>query len=197
LRHRASRPGEGGASAGPGAPASQRGARRKNVSAASAADALLAGFPPILDAGIETLILGSFPGVASLAAGHYYAHPRNRFWPILERCLAEPLTALDFDARYRLLLRHRIGLWDVIDACVRPGSLDADIRDARPNALEEVLTRAPRLRKVLFNGQTAARQSKRVEQAGWRVFVLPSTSPAHAGMSFERKLEAWSTALSA
>lgn len=169
----------------------------KTALSAGPADALLAGFPPVLDVGIEALILGSFPGVASLAAGHYYAHPRNRFWPTLERCLAEPLTVLDFEERYRRLLRHRIGLWDVIDACVRPGSLDADIRDARPNALGEVLMRAPRLRKVLFNGRTAARQSTLFEQAGLLVFVLPSTSPAHAGMSFERKLEAWSNALSA
>lgn len=165
--------------------------------AASAPDSgLLAGFPPVLDAGIETLILGSFPGVASLAAGHYYAHPRNQFWPILEQCLGEPLTGVGFDERYQVLLHHRIGLWDVIDACVRPGSLDVDIREARPNELLRVLALAPRLRKVLFNGRTAARQSKVFEALGVAVCVLPSTSPAHAGMPFERKLELWRHALS-
>ena len=176
---------------GPNAPQS------KTASAAGPAEAILAGFPPVLDAGIETLILGSFPGVASLAAGHYYAHPRNQFWPILAQCLGEPLTSLGFDQRYRALLRHRIGLWDVIDACVRPGSLDADIREARPNELLRALTLAPRLRKVLFNGRTAARQSKLFEAFGVAVFVLPSTSPAHAGMPVERKLDAWRHALSA
>ncbi|MEN9315832.1 MAG: 2-hydroxyacid dehydrogenase [Pseudomonadota bacterium] len=155
------------------------------------------GFPPVIDAGCETLILGSFPGAASLAAGHYYAHPRNQFWPILEQCLGERLTRLDFGERYRTLLRHRIALWDVIDDCVRPGSLDADIRDARPNEPARVMDAAPRLRRILFNGRTAARHSAFFDRAGVVIHVLPSTSPAHAGMPFARKLEAWSRALSA
>ena len=31
----------------------------------------------------KILILGSFPSVKSRSEGFYYAHPRNRFWPVL------------------------------------------------------------------------------------------------------------------
>lgn len=157
--------------------------------------ARLAGFPPVIDAGCETLILGSFPGAASLASGHYYAHPRNQFWPILSACLDEPLASLPFDERYVRVLRHRIAIWDVIASCRRPGSLDADIRDARENTLDAVLARAPRLRSVLFNGRTAARGVVAIAACGLATRVLPSTSPANAGMSFEEKLAVWRAAL--
>ena len=163
----------------------------------AAEPARLAGFPPVIDAGCETLILGSFPGAASLAAGHYYAHPRNQFWPILSACLGEPLTRLDFADRYARLLAHRIALWDVIAACVRPGSLDADIREACTNDLDELLGRAPALRRVLFNGRAAGRFAGWFGMRGLETHLLPSTSPAYAGMPPARKLEAWRSVLGA
>jgi hypothetical protein len=100
----------------------------------SAAGGVLRGFPPIIDGRTETLILGSFPSEASLAAGQYYAHPRNQFWRLLGALLGEPLAELDYGERAARVLAHRFGIWDVLDACRRPGSLDADIRDARPDA---------------------------------------------------------------
>lgn len=155
----------------------------------------LTGFGPVLDAGCETLILGSFPSEASLAAGHYYAHPRNQFWPILAALLGEPLATLPFDDRYRRVLEHRIGIWDVLGACERHGSLDADIRAGAANDFALLERLGPRLRRVLFNGRTAGRFEPRFCQHGYETRVLPSTSPAHAGMRFEQKLEAWRTAL--
>lgn len=157
--------------------------------------AALRGFAPVLDGGIETLILGSFPSETSLAAGQYYAHPSNQFWPILGRLLDEPLPSLAYRARLARLLAHRIGLWDVLGACERAGSLDADIRAARPNDFAALLAAAPRLRHVLFNGRSAGRFAPHFAAAGFGVAVLPSTSAAHAGCSLERKLCAWRQAL--
>jgi hypoxanthine-DNA glycosylase len=157
--------------------------------------ATLRGFPPVIDRNVETLILGSFPSEASLAAGQYYAHPRNQFWPILGRVLGEPLSELPYRERLRRLLAHRIGLWDVLGACAREGSLDADIRQPQPNDFAALLRRAPRLGRVVFNGQTAGRFAPRFAAAGLAVTVLPSTSPAHAGRSFEQKFALWRGAL--
>jgi len=151
----------------------------------------LRGFPPIIDRYVERLILGSFPSVASLAAAQYYAHPRNQFWPILGRLLAEPLADLPYEERLPRVLAHRLGIWDVYGACDRTGSADTAIRNARPNAFARLRRLAPRLRGVAFNGSAAARFRPLFEQAGFEVRVLPSTSPAHAGRSFEEKLALW------
>lgn len=151
----------------------------------------LRGFPPIIDARVTRLVLGSFPSEASLAAGQYYAHPRNQFWTILGRLLDEPLAELPYALRAPRVLKHRVGIWDVYGACRRPGSLDTAIRAARANPLEELLTLAPRLRSVAFNGAEAGRFSPLFEAAGLRVRVLPSTSPAHAARSLEDKFALW------
>ena len=155
----------------------------------------LRGFPPVIDAQVETLILGSFPSEASLAAGQYYAHPRNQFWRILGAALGEDLAALSYASRLERVLAHRLGIWDVIDACNRQGSLDAAIRDHRANDFARLQRLAPRLRRVLFNGQTAGRFAREFAAAGYGTEVLPSTSPAHAGRTFEQKLRAWREAL--
>jgi len=157
--------------------------------------AILRGFPPIIDRRTETLILGSFPSEASLAAGQYYAHPRNQFWRLLGALLGEPLAELGYGERGARVLAHRVGIWDVLDACRRPGSLDVDIRDARPNDFALLRRLAPRLRRVLFNGGTAGGFARQFAAAGFATAVLPSSSPAHAGRSYEQKLALWRTAL--
>src|ERR1700712_3367804 len=91
---------------------------------------MLKGFSPIADDNTHTLILGSFPGEASLVATQYYAHPRNQFWRLLGAVLDEPLPALAYEERLRRVLAHGIGVWDVLAACEREGSLDAAIRNA-------------------------------------------------------------------
>jgi hypoxanthine-DNA glycosylase len=82
---------------------------------------MLKGFPPIADENTHTLILGSFPGVASLDAAQYYAHPRNQFWRLVGTVIGEPLNELPYDERVLRLLKHGIGLWDVLAACEREG----------------------------------------------------------------------------
>jgi hypoxanthine-DNA glycosylase len=153
-----------------------------------------ASFAPVVDANTETLILGSLPGAASLAAGCYYAHPRNQFWRLLGAVIAVDLAALPYHARLSALHRHRIGLWDVIADAERAGSLDAAIRNHAPNDLQSLVVALPTLRTIGFNGGTAARIGR--AQLGslakrYRLVSLPSSSPAHAARSFEAKLKMW------
>jgi hypoxanthine-DNA glycosylase len=146
--------------------------------------------PPVLATDTRVLVLGSFPGVASLAARAYYAHPRNHFWPIMAALLAEPLVDMPYAARLTALRTHHVGLWDTIVACRRPGSLDAAIRDALPATPARVAGRAPALRVVCFNGKTAARAAPEWQAAGYATLALPSTSPAYT-LSLAAKLAAW------
>ncbi len=148
------------------------------------------GFPPVIDDGIETLIFGSFPGVASLAKAQYYGHPQNQFWRLVGAVIGEALPEMDYEARKRTLLAHRIGLWDVIGRCVREGSLDADIRRARHNDFLRVTGAAKKLRRIFFNGQTAGKFETQFAAWGYETAVLPSSSPAYT-LRFEEKLKAW------
>lgn len=151
----------------------------------------LQGLPPVWRADTEVVVLGSFPGAASLAAAQYYAHPRNQFWRLLEQVLGEPLAALPYEARLERVLGHRVGIWDVLAACRREGSLDAAIREATPNDFEWLRAHAPRLRKLCFNGKTAGRFAPKLAAAGYATLVMPSSSPAHAALTFEQKLCDW------
>ncbi len=143
------------------------------------------------------LLLGSFPGRASLAAGQYYAHPRNHFWPILSALWGIDMTALPYDARLRTMQRHGLGLWDVYAACRREGSLDAAIEDAQPNDLAALAERLPRLAAVAHNGGESARAMRVTRSLGVPVYRLPSTSPANASWSFARKCAAWADVFAA
>ncbi len=156
--------------------------------------ASLAGLPPIVGANARTLILGSFPSPASLAAGQYYGHPRNQFWTILGAVIGVPLAAIDYAGRQRALVEAGIAVWDVYRNCRREGSLDAAIRDASANDFNLMKTLAPRLTLVCFNGQTAGRFAPRLAALGYRTKILPSTSPAYT-LAIDSKLAAWRAAL--
>jgi len=141
------------------------------------------------------LILGSFPSTASLAAQQYYAHPQNQFWRILGEVIGLPLKEMDYAVRIAAVQAAGIAIWDVFASCERAGSLDTAIRDAIPNDLVALRKSAPALRRICFNGGMAARCIREVEALGFEALVLPSTSPANATWSFERKLQAWRAAL--
>jgi hypoxanthine-DNA glycosylase len=147
--------------------------------------------PPVVGRGTRVLVLGSFPGAASLAAAEYYAHPRNHFWPILSAIWHVDLRALPYRARLAEVKRRGLGLWDIYAACRREGSLDTSIEEAELNDFESLARRAPQLRAVAHNGGESARMMARLQGLGYDVLRLPSTSPANASWSFERKLEAW------
>lgn len=152
---------------------------------------MLEGLAPVIAPDTRLVVLGSFPGAASLAAQQYYGHPRNHFWRLLSALWNEDLAGSPYAARLEALRRHRVGLWDVYGACEREGSLDASIRVPVLNDLPWLKTRAPRLRAVAHNGGESARSRRVTGQLGLDVHKLPSTSPANASWSFERKLAAW------
>jgi len=148
------------------------------------------GLPPVLAPDTCVLVLGSFPGEASLAARQYYAHPRNHFWPLVGALLAAPLPTMSYRRRLATLRAHGIGLWDVIVACERHGSLDGAIRNAEHGEIERVRRVAKALVLVCFNGQTAGRAEPAWRAAGYATLVLPSSSPAYT-RPFDEKLAAW------
>ena len=150
----------------------------------------LRGLSPAVAADARVLILGSFPGEASLAARAYYAHPRNHFWPLLASVLDEPLPALPYAARLARIKSRGVGVWDTIVECRRDGSLDSAIRDSVGGEISRIRSRAPGIRLVAFNGRTAARAEARWREAGYATLVLPSSSPAYT-RPFAEKLGAW------
>ena len=155
---------------------------------------MIQGLAPLLNADTRLLVLGSFPGVASLRTQQYYGHPQYQFWKIVTTLLASEaakVMALPYAERAHWLLDQGVGLWDVYAACEREGSLDANIQQAQPNDLQGLRTRCPALRAIAHNGGESFKHSKRTQALGLPVYRLPSTSPAHAAWSFERKLTAW------
>jgi hypoxanthine-DNA glycosylase len=156
----------------------------------------LTGLAPVIDPRARVLILGSFPSTASLTAQQYYAHPQNQFWRVLGAVIGQPLRDMDYPARIAAVQAAGIAIWDIYSSCERAGSLDAAIRDARENNLAHLKESAPALRRICFNGRTAARRIREVEAMGFEALILPSTSPAHAGMRFEEKLARWHRGLS-
>jgi len=152
---------------------------------------MLTGLDPVLAPDTRILILGSFPGAASLAAQQYYAHPRNQFWKLVGALVEEGLYSLPYPDRLPRLLAHRFGLWDVLAACEREGSLDSAIRKPAANDFERLRHLCPALETVGFNGQASGKFAPLFAEQGYRTVVLPSSSPAHMAMSFEEKLDRW------
>ena len=139
------------------------------------------------------------PGVASLRAGQYYAHPRNAFWPLMQ-ALFDIDAAAPYAERIAALQSAGIALWDVLAKCERPGSLDSAIapESIAVHDIAALLRREPGLRVIALNGGTAARLFDRhvapkLGEATQRIDLLrlPSTSPAHAARSLAQKTEAW------
>jgi len=161
----------------------------------------ISSFAPIEGQSSRILILGSMPGVASLTAGQYYAHPRNAFWKIIE-ALFNVSTAASYETRVAALQHAGIAVWDVLETCTRTGSLDAkiDMRSASINNISALLKRQPLIETICFNGSTAERIFKsRVLPTLGNVNVkyirLPSTSPAHASAPLTEKVLAWQSAI--
>lgn len=159
----------------------------------TALQAMLRGLPPVLDAHTRILLLGSFPGVASLAQAEYYAHPRNQLWRLVGACLDIPdLWTMSYAERLRTVAARGVGLWDVVAECRREGSLDAAITDAQVNPLAAYLRdTAPGLVRIGFNGALSWKHGQHLGAHGYQVFKLPSSSPAAASLSFEQKLAMW------
>jgi hypoxanthine-DNA glycosylase len=166
--------------------------------------AKLQGLPPLIAANTRVIILGSFPSVKSLQTQQYYAHPQNNFWklvfsiifPVISASSRQEYCASSYKNRSKLLLASGIGCWDVYARCEREGSLDSAIRDAELNDLASLKQRCPQLQAIAHNGGESYSHAKHTLALGLPVYKLPSSSPANASWSFERKLAAWQSALS-
>ena len=156
-------------------------------------------FLPVSNADAKVLILGSMPGKKSLKENQYYAHPSNAFWKIMGEMVGAKQD-MPYEARLCLLKSSGIALWDVLASCERLTSLDSHIRKESANDFASFFAQHPHITQVFFNGSKA-------EQC-FRKFVedkqvlpplefcrLPSTSPAHAGMRYADKLQAWRDAI--
>lgn len=152
-------------------------------------------FEPVSDADARVLILGSMPGRRSLEQNQYYAHPSNVFWRIMGELVgAYPETP--YQQRLAILRAAGIALWDVLDSCVRETSMDSDIRQESANDFSSFFALHPQITRVFFNGSKAEQCFRkfvldRQILPPLKLYRLPSTSPAHAGLRYADKLQAW------
>lgn len=153
-------------------------------------------FDPIISHEPTVLILGSLPGDLSIEKQQYYAHPRNRFWKMLFEIFEEDWSE-EYHDRVNVIQKHHLVLWDVANSAQRKGSLDVDIWDEIPNAIEELLIQYPTIHRIIFNGKKAEKLfDKHFERKNHlHYFSLPSTSPANARYSNEKLMLHWKNAL--
>jgi double-stranded uracil-DNA glycosylase len=162
---------------------------------------VVCSFKPISTPSAKVLILGSIPGGASLKAQQYYANRQNSFWKIIAEITGVPHTA-KYEQRIASLIATDIALWDVLESCMRCGSMDASIvRDSvKVNDFARFFSEHRCIDVICFNGATAeVEYMKHVMPLNLhptaRLIRLPSTSPAYAAMPFKDKLAAWSAAI--
>jgi double-stranded uracil-DNA glycosylase len=144
------------------------------------------GLASLVDDQTEILILGSLPSDESLSKGQYYAKPSNDFWKLLGAVLSEPLVEASYATRIKILFAHKIGLWDVLHSCVRPGSMDGNISETEFNDFSTLKHIAPNLKLICFNGQKAAQAEEQLNVLGYKTQVLPSSSGANRRNQTER-----------
>lgn len=151
--------------------------------------------PDVLGPDLDVVFCGINPGRVSDEAGAHFANPRNDFWRLLAAAgftprLYEPREQFD-------LLRLRIGLTNAAYRTT-PGSGDLRRADFVGSAkrLQEI-ARESRPRAIGFVGKEAYRGAFRERAAhglqerrlgDTELFVLPSTSPANAAVSWEERL---------
>lgn len=156
----------------------------------------LTGLAPIARRDARVLVLGSFPGVRSLAEQRYYAHPQNQFWQLLAGLWPEHPQLTPYAKRCRWLSHRGLALWDVYASCEREGSLDSAIARGQPNDLLGLIEKCHRLERIACNGGLAHRQARRLLRGSEiEIIGLPSTSPANATWTYDRKITAWRAVL--
>ena len=149
------------------------------------------GLGPLIEKSSSILILGSFPGPLSLKRMEYYAHPQNQFWQFLADMLGQDCGLNSYKKKKELLSKFGIGLWDMVASCERPGAYDGNIRNMTPNNISGLLDQYPNIEAVFLNGRKAEALFKKYCKVSIRAQYLPSTSPAYAGISRDKKLKVW------
>ena len=147
---------------------------------------------------LDIVLVGLNPSIPSAQTGHYFANPRNRFWPAFNgaEMTPEPLSA---ETDYRVL-EYGIGMTDLVKRPT-PGVGDLKAADFRTGAAalkERLLPYAPRI--VCFHGVVAYRNFLRYGQGVTarpelglqrraigvsKVYVVPNPSPANAAFSLD------------
>jgi hypoxanthine-DNA glycosylase len=154
-------------------------------------------FEPIIENNTEVLILGTMPGDISIQTGEYYANSKNQFWKIVFKAFNNGIPEINYESKIKLLLKHKIGLWDVLKTAERNGSLDSNILNEEYNDFEELFKNFPKIRVVAFNGLKSADYFKGLKTIpkDKNYYILPSTSSANTGKSFDKKLDEWKEVL--
>ncbi|WP_428242270.1 DNA-deoxyinosine glycosylase [Gynuella sp.] len=159
-------------------------------------------FSPVIEENSEVLVLGSMPGEASLRQQQYYGHPQNLFWEILLECEGYEANTLDYADKLALLKNKKVALWDVLEYCERPGSLDSSIvtETEQANDLITLLRQYRNIRKICFNGKKSYQSFHRHVLRDntdffqtYKLVTLPSTSPANASIPRTVKYQQWVT----
>ncbi len=161
--------------------------------------------PDYLAPGLRVLSVGLNPSLPSVAAGYYFANPRNRFWPALNgsRLLTQPVrpgrAAMDY-----LFTHYRFGFTDLVKRPTR-GSAQLRAGDYRTGAQRlQTLIERDQPAYAWFHGKVAFKQFLRhtgqpADQVPWgwqpvsvaatRFFVTPNSSPANAVYSLPQLIE--------
>jgi len=136
-------------------------------------------FDPIVPKSPKILILGSMPSVLSLEKRQFYGNEKNRFWNVLFYILENRPAEISYERKLEFLHRHNIALWDVINFCIRPGSLDSNIKNEQPNDIDKLLLQNNTIKYVFFNGTKAKEVYKKYFsfRDDINYILLPSTSP--------------------
>jgi len=151
----------------------------------------LFGLGPILSETTRILILCSYPGKASFEKKEYYATPQNQFWILISRVLNADLLEKSYEDKLKTLLKHGIGLWDVVSACQSKGSLKSLLSDKNKGRFAFLKNHSPQIQKICFNGKPAGEYAPLFEEAGYRTLILPSSSPSYSKQPLEKKLQIW------
>ena len=148
-------------------------------------------FPPLYDKNSKVLILGSFPSVKSREQNFFYGHPQNRFWKVVSAVMGTNIPVTN-EGKRNFLHNNHIALWDVIASCDITGSSDSSIKNVVANDLTTILENAD-IKQIFVNGKTAEKYyNKYIRDTIKRdAICLPSTSPANAGWSVEKLVDAW------
>jgi TDG/mug DNA glycosylase family protein len=161
----------------------------------SSSDPTPSAVPDVLGPGLQVVFCGINPGFRSASAAAHFANPRNDFWRLLHAAgftprLLEPHEQFD-------LLTLGIGVTNAAFRTTR-GSGDLRRRDFEGAAARlDAISRELRPRVLAFVGKEAYRgafgerarhgvQERRLHTT--TLYVLPSTSPANAAVSWEERL---------
>lgn len=151
------------------------------------------GLAPVADENSMILILGTMPGIESLKKQAYYGNSRNLFWKLIVEVTGKKVPE-EYEAKKQFLLKNKIALWDMCQACFREGSLDSNISEETPNDIKTFVEKHPNIKVIAFNGKESAKLFAKHfgSLKGVKLLDLPSTSPANAGISWESKVSEWS-----